>query len=163
MRLNVDFFEIRRHIPPDLLIYYTGPIDRYFDFAEGTLGWRTIDLELESLPVGDFQGAAIMNYADEDAPFTRISEFRHFHPERRYPEDRTVIAREFSRFAKQTDEPYYPIDTAADKAVFKRYQARAAAEPHVRFGGRLGTYKYLDMHQAIAAALKEFERDFPPP
>lgn len=163
VRLGVDFFEIKPHLPPGLKIVYTGPIDRYFDYAEGALGWRTVDLEFEALPVGDFQGTGIMNYADESVPYTRINEFRHFHPERDYPADRTVIAREFSRFATREDEPYYPIDTAADKARFLRYQARAQAETNVHFGGRLGTYRYLDMHQAIGAALKAFERDFDSP
>jgi UDP-galactopyranose mutase len=157
VRLGVDFFSLKPMLRPGLPIVYTGPIDRYFDYAEGRLGWRTIDLEQETLPTGDFQGAAVMNYADEEAPFTRILEFRHFHPERDYPADRTVIAREYSRFAERGDEPYYPIDTAADRATYLRYRARAAAETGVHFGGRLGSYRYWDMHQAIGAALKAFD------
>ncbi|MBR7559737.1 UDP-galactopyranose mutase, partial [Mycobacterium tuberculosis] len=86
---------------------YTGPIDRYFEYAEGHLGWRTIDFQRETLPVGDFQGTAVMTYADEDVPWTRILEFRHFNPERDYQKEKTVIAREFSRFAARGEEPYY--------------------------------------------------------
>ena len=74
---------------------YTGPVDRYFDYAEGrALGWRTLDFETEVLPTGDFQGTSVMNYNDADVPYTRIHEFRHFHPERDYPPDKTVIMRE---------------------------------------------------------------------
>lgn len=98
-----------------------------------------------------------MNYADEDVPFTRILEFRHFNPERNYQNEKTVVVREYSRSAQRKDEPYYPIDTRQDKDVFLRYRARADAEANVHFGGRLGTYRYLDMHQAIGAALKTFD------
>ncbi len=162
VRLGLDFFALKPHLPAKLPIVYTGPIDRYFDYAEGELGWRTIDFEQETLPVGDFQGAAVMNYADESTPFTRILEFRHFNPERNYPKDKTVIVREYSRFATRGDEPYYPIGTPADKAKYLRYKARAGQERDVHFGGRLGTYRYLDMHQAIGAALKAFETSLAP-
>jgi UDP-galactopyranose mutase len=151
--LDADFFDVRGLVPAGTPIVYTGPLDRYFDFADGRLGWRTLDFEQEVLPVGDFQGTAVMNYADLDVPWTRIHEFRHFHPERPYPPDRTVVVREYSRRAGPADEPYYPVNTPADRAVLARYRERAAAEPDVLFGGRLGTYQYLDMHMAIAAAL----------
>jgi UDP-galactopyranose mutase len=135
-------------------VVYTGPLDRYFGFAEGELGWRTLDFELEVKPTGDFQGTPVMNYADEDVPYTRIHEFRHFHPERDYyPGDKTVIMREYSRFAGRGDEPYYPINTAEDRDRLLRYRTMARREDGVLFGGRLGTYKYLDMHMAIASAL----------
>lgn len=155
-RLGIDFFELRPLLPPDLPVVFTGPIDRYFGYAEGVLGWRTVDFETEVVAAGDYQGAAIMNYADEDVPYTRILEFRHFNPERSYQNERTLIAREYSRFAGRTDEPFYPIDSPRDKAILARYKARASGDPNVHFGGRLGTYKYLDMHQAVAAALKAF-------
>jgi UDP-galactopyranose mutase len=161
VRTGVDFADLKPLLRPGLPIVYTGPIDRYFDYAEGELGWRTIDFEWETPAIGDFQGTAVMNYADEDVPFTRILEFRHFYPERDHPGDRTVIAREYSRFATRGDEPYYPIDTEADKARYLRYKARAEAAANVHFGGRLGSYRYWDMHQAIGAALKAIERDIP--
>jgi UDP-galactopyranose mutase len=150
---EVDFFDVRALVPAGVPVVYTGPLDRYFDHVEGRLSWRTLDFEQEVLPVGDFQGTPVMNYADSDVPWTRIHEFRHFHPERRYPADRTVIVREYSRFAEEGDEPYYPVNTPADRALLARYRERAAAEPDVFFGGRLGTYQYLDMHMAIASAL----------
>jgi UDP-galactopyranose mutase len=153
VRLGVDFFEVRDELPAGVPIVYTGPLDQYFGEEEGALAWRTLDFEQEVLPTGDFQGTPVMNYADEDVPYTRIHEFKHFHPERDYPKDRTVIVREYSRFAGPGDEPYYPVNAADDRERLARYRARAAAEPDVYFGGRLGTYAYLDMHMAIAAAL----------
>jgi UDP-galactopyranose mutase len=159
VRVGVDFFTLKQSLRAGLPVIYTGPIDRYFDFNEGELGWRTVDFEQETLAVGDFQGTAVMNYADEDVPFTRILEFRHFNPERQYTDEHTIIVREFSRSAQRDDEPYYPIDTAVDRSTYLRYRARAEAEPNVHFGGRLGTYRYWDMHQAIGAALKAYENE----
>jgi UDP-galactopyranose mutase len=158
--LDRDWFDTRdlfRHIP----VVYTGPIDRYFDYKLGRLGWRTIDLKLETHS-GDFQGCPQMNYADSDVPWTRIVEFKHFAPWRTPKTNATIIGREFSRFANDDDEPYYPINLAADKALYARYRALAEAEPDVLFGGRLGTYRYLDMHQAVGAALNAWQRQVQP-
>ncbi|MDR2453274.1 MAG: UDP-galactopyranose mutase, partial [Bifidobacteriaceae bacterium] len=134
-------------------VLFTGPIDRYFDYQLGELGWRTLDFEWERPEVGDFQGCAVMNYADLEPAWTRIIEFRHFHPERDYPAERTVIAREFSRLAGPGDDPYYPVGTPQDRARLERYRELAAAEAQVWFGGRLGRYQYLDLDMAVAAAL----------
>ncbi|WP_288872948.1 UDP-galactopyranose mutase [uncultured Microbacterium sp.] len=160
VRLSTDFFDEaqplnRAAVVGQVPIVYTGPVDRYFDYTEGELSWRTIDLEEEVLDIGDFQGTSVMNYPDADVPFTRIHEFRHFHPERadRYPKDRTVIMREFSRFAGRDDEPYYPVNTATDRERLLAYRELMAGEKDVHFGGRLGTYQYLDMHMAIGSAL----------
>lgn len=165
VRLNTDWFEVRDQLRaenPDAPVVYTGPLDRYFDYSEGTLGWRTLDFETEVLDTGDFQGTSVMNYNDADVPYTRIHEFRHFHPERadRYPADKTVIMKEYSRFAEAEDEPYYPINTPADRDMLLRYRELAdqeTADRKVYFGGRLGTYQYLDMHMAIASALNMFD------
>ena len=162
---DTDWFDVRdelRAASPDAPVVYTGPLDRYFDYSEGRLGWRTLDFETEVLPTGDFQGTPVMNYNDAEVPYTRIHEFRHFHPERDYTKDATVIMREYSRFAGRDDEPYYPINTDADRAGLLRYRDRANAEPHVLFGGRLGTYKYLDMHMAIGSALSMFDNKIKP-
>ena len=153
VELNCDFFDIRDRLSPEALVIYTGPIDRFYEFRHGMLGWRTLDFELERLPIADFQGAAQVNYADTDVAFTRIHEFKHLHPERPAVPN-TLIMREYSRFAHQTDEPYYPIGRKEDTARFEKYRGMAAKEERVIFGGRLGSYRYLDMHQAIAAALK---------
>ena len=167
VRLDTDWFDVRdalRAESPDAPVVYTGPLDRYFDYAEGRLGWRTLDFEVEVLPTGDFQGTPVMNYNDLDVAYTRIHEFRHFHPERDYPTDKTVIMREYSRFADDDDEPYYPINTESDRALLAAYRARAKAEAtwKVLFGGRLGTYQYLDMHMAIASALNMYDNILAP-
>lgn len=163
VRCNTDWFDVREQLrreSPSAPVVYTGPLDRYFGYAKGRLGWRTLDFELEVLDCGDFQGTPVMNYNDADVPYTRIHEFRHFHPERDYPTDKTVIMREYSRFAESDDEPYYPINTDADRAVLAAYRELARAETAsagVVFGGRLGTYQYLDMHMAIASALTMYD------
>lgn len=157
VHLNVDFFAIRNRIPADCLIIYTGPIDRYFDNRFGRLAWRTLDFEKEVCPVGDFQGTTVMNYADEAIPYTRIHEFRHYHDERSYPDDRTVIYREYSRACDAADEPYYPVNTADDREKMVQYLAAASRENRVVFGGRLGAYQYLDMDKSIAAALATYQ------
>jgi UDP-galactopyranose mutase len=158
VQLKTDFFDVRDEYVGRMPIVYTGPVDAYFGNSAGELSWRTVDLELEVKGTGDFQGTSVMNYADEDIPFTRIHEFRHFHPERdRYPADKTVIVHEYSRFAGAGDEPYYPINTPEDRAKLLRYRELAKSEPRVLFGGRLGTYKYLDMHMAIGSALTMYD------
>ena len=103
-----------------------------------------------------------MNYPDDDVKYTRIHEFRHFHPERDYTKDATVIMREFSRFAEKGDEPYYPVNTAEDRRKLLAYRDLAKGEQSVLFGGRLGTYKYLDMHMAIGSALAMYENKIKP-
>src|SRR4051794_17389649 len=166
VRLDSDFFagepswaeRFKGKVP----IVYTGPVDEYFGNAEGRLSWRTVDLEPEVLDVDDFQGTSVMNYNDADVPYTRIHEFKHFHPERTHLPGKTVIVHEYSRFAEEGDEPYYPVNTAEDRAKLKRYRELAAAEPGVLFGGRLGTYKYLDMHMAIGSALSMFDNRLRP-
>jgi UDP-galactopyranose mutase len=160
VRLDTDFFDVSQpinkkdvvgHVP----VVYTGPVDRYFDYSEGRLGWRTLDFEREVVSTGDFQGCPVMNYPDPEVPYTRIHEFRHFHPERDelHPRDRTVIMREYSRFAEEGDEPYYPVNTPEDRERLLRYRELLKEENRVHFGGRLGTYQYLDMHMAIGSAL----------
>lgn len=157
IRLETDFFDHKSDILGQIPVVYTGPVDRYFDYVEGELGWRTLDFETEVVGTGDFQGTSVMNYADTDIPFTRIHEFRHFHPERDYPTDATVIMREFSRFAGTGDEPYYPINTDEDRRTLLAYRDMAKGESDVVFGGRLGSYKYLDMHMAIGSALSRWD------
>ncbi len=162
VRLGVDFFDVRQAVQAHQLVIYSGPIDRYFDYRLGELTWRTLDFEKEALALDDYQGAAVVNYADEDVPYTRIHEFKHLHPERRYAADRTLICREYARFARRGDEPYYPVNTARDRQLFAAYQRLAAGERNVLFGGRLGSYQYLDMHQAIGAALSDFRKKVMP-
>ncbi|MDQ6642341.1 MAG: UDP-galactopyranose mutase, partial [Actinomycetota bacterium] len=162
VRLNTDFFDVADEFKAKMPIVYTGPVDEYFGNSEGRLSWRTVDLEAEVKHVDDFQGTSVVNYNDQDVPYTRILEFKHFHPERTYLPGKTVIVHEYSRFAEADDEPYYPVNTAEDRATLLKYRERAKAEPTVLFGGRLGTYKYLDMHMAIGSALSMFENKLRP-
>lgn len=163
VRLSTDFFDAEQPVNKGSVVgqvpvVYTGAVDRYFDYSAGELSWRTVDFEREVLGTGDFQGTPVMNYADADVPYTRIHEFRHFHPERdEYPDDKTIIMREFSRFAGRDDEPYYPINTDTDRQALLGYRDLQAGETDVYFGGRLGTYQYLDMHMAIGSALSMFD------
>lgn len=157
--LNTDFFDLRRRLPAGCRIIYTGPVDRYFDHACGTLDWRSLRFEKETFKAGDFQGTAVVNYAEESVPFTRIHEFRHFHEERAYPADRTLLAREYPCECAAGREPYYPVNTAGDREVLARYAARIRADGRLIPGGRLGTYRYLNMDQCVASALEVYERE----
>jgi UDP-galactopyranose mutase len=162
VRLRTNYFDVADEFKGKVPIVYTGPVDEYFGNCEGELSWRTLDFEREVVQTGDFQGTPVMNYPDPEVSFTRIHEFRHFHPERDYPDDKTVVMREFSRFAEKGDEPYYPVNTAEDREKLLKYRKLAEQEPDVLFGGRLGTYKYLDMHMAIGSALTMFENKLKP-
>ena len=165
--LDTDFFDPenplnKAEVVGKVPVVYTGPVDRYFDYSAGDLSWRTVDFEKEVVDTGDYQGCSVMNYGDIDVPFTRIIEFRHFHPERDYQDKKTVIFREFSRFADHGDEPYYPVNTAQDRERLEQYRELMKNEDRVFFGGRLGTYKYLDMHMAIASALTMLDNELAP-
>jgi UDP-galactopyranose mutase len=162
IKTGCDYFDIADQLSPNAVIVYTGPIDAYFRFRLGPLGWRTLDLELERPATGDFQGTTVMNYADTEVKFTRIHEFRHYHPERRHGDEATLIMREYSRVSGRDDEPYYPINTPADKSLYDHYREAGERERRTIFGGRLGTYRYLDMHQAIGAALNSVEHEIVP-
>ncbi len=139
VQLDTDFLDLsqplnKRDVVGQVPVIYTGPVDEYFDNVEGELTWRTLDFEQEVLPTGDFQGCPVMNYAGDDVPYTRIHEFRHFHPEReaQHAKDKTVIMREFSRFAAKGDEPYYPVNTAEDRQRLLAYRDLAKGERGTR-------------------------------
>lgn len=171
VRLETDYFEdpeLQRIKDQGILTIYTGPIDRFYDYQFGELKWRSLDLQKEVLDVDDFQGCPVMNYADLEPKYTRIHEFKHFHPERTNDSayantayapnsGKTVIVREYSKTWTRTDEPYYPVNTTGDRAKLQQYQSLAAKEANVIFGGRLGEYAYYDMDKTIASALAKFE------
>jgi UDP-galactopyranose mutase len=162
VRTDTDFLDVREDYVGKVPVVYTGPVDEYFGHSEGRLSWRTVDLEREVKDVDDFQGTPVVNYNDQEVPFTRILEFKHFHPERTYLPGKTVVVHEYSRFAEEDDEPYYPVNTAEDRAKLLKYRELAKQEPMVLFGGRLGTYKYLDMHMAIGSALSMYDNKLLP-
>ncbi len=157
--LNLDYFQVKDIISKEKLIIYTGPIDKYFNYKFGELTWRTLDFELETHLTNDYQGLSVMNYADLDVNYTRIHEFKHLHPERTYAENKTLIMKEYSRFANTKDEPYYPVNSKSDREKLNKYRELIKQEKNVLFGGRLGSYQYLDMHMAIASALNMYQSE----
>ena len=169
VKLNTDYFEdadIRKLRDEGIMTVYTGPIDKFYDYKFGELKWRSLDLKKEVLNVHDFQGCPVMNYNDLEPKYTRIHEFKHFHPERAadpekwpgYADDynKTVIVKEYSKTWHRGDEPYYPVNTAEDKAILAKYKELAEADKArgIYFGGRLGEYAYYDMDKTFASALK---------
>ncbi|MDR3073397.1 MAG: NAD(P)-binding protein [Deltaproteobacteria bacterium] len=161
LRLGLAYEDIRESLPPDCRVFYSGAVDEFFGYSLGMLNWRSLRFEKETLPLPDFQGAAVINQADEAVPFTRTHEFRHLHPERRHAADATVIVREYPEPFRKGAIPYYPVNTPADRALLLRYQEMARETvPHTVFGGRLGGYRYMDMDATIADALETFERVF---
>jgi UDP-galactopyranose mutase len=131
-------------------IFYSGPLDSWFNFSEGRLGYRTLDFNKE-VHNGDYQGTAVMNYGNEEVPFTRITEHKHFSPWEK--NSKTIIFKEYSRSAGPNDIPYYPIRLVEEKKLLNRYIELAKSEKKVSFIGRLGTYRYLDMDVTIREAL----------
>ncbi|PMC49250.1 UDP-galactopyranose mutase [Gardnerella vaginalis] len=183
--LGVDFFDESQPFNKRALteagvpVVYTGPVDRYFDYALGELKWRTVDFKEVRYEENDHFGCPVMNYSDADVPFTRAIEFKNFNPEREevggdasdeadfvpgksVKAGETVVWQEYSRAATRDDEPYYPVNTEEDKALYARYAELAAAEPNTVFGGRLGTYNYYDMHNVIDMALRAYESQVAP-
>lgn len=131
-------------------VFYSGPLDGYFGYELGRLGYRTLDFE-KFTDTGDYQGCAVMNYGDADVPYTRITEHKHFSPWESH--EGTVCYREFSRACGEDDIPYYPIRLTGEMEMLEAYVGRAKDERGVTFVGRLGTYRYLDMDVTIREAL----------
>lgn len=135
-------------------VVYTGPIDAYFGYRLGALAYRSVRFETETLDMENYQGNAVVNYTDSDTPYTRIIEHKHFEFG---TQPRTVISREYSAEWKVGDEPYYPVNDAANGALYQQYRALAEGEEKVLFGGRLGEYRYYDMDKVIEAALAAWQ------
>ncbi|MCR5831797.1 MAG: UDP-galactopyranose mutase [Lachnospiraceae bacterium] len=155
VRLDVDYLKERKSL--DELadnVIYTGPIDEYYDYRFGELEYRSLRFETETLDVPNYQGVAGMNYTDSDTPYTRVIEHKHF-CFGVGSADKTVITREYSASWKVGDEPYYPVNDKKNSALYEKYRQLAEGEKRVRFGGRLGTYRYMDMDQVIAQALED--------
>lgn len=137
-------------------VYYSGAIDRLFGYRHGELPWRSLRFEIERLGIVDFQGTSVVNYTEHDVPYTRIHEFKHFHPENRgvMQCDETIIMREYPMAWQRGDEPYYPIKSPESDQLYARYLVEAKGVPNLVIGGRLGAYRYYDMDQAMASALE---------
>ena len=163
VRLNIDYLENREEL--DALadkVVYTGPIDAYFDYKLGYLQYRSVRFETETLNLPNFQGNAAVNYTDRETPWTRIIEHKWFE----FGKDtdgneipKTIISREYSSEWKPGDEPYYPVNDEANNALYMKYKKLADKEHKVKFGGRLGEYKYYDMDAVVASALEFCEKE----
>ena len=162
LRLGCDYLEDRSgwDAMADKVIY-TGAIDAFYGFSQGTLEYRSVRFETELLDMPNFQGNAAVNYTDRETPWTRIIEHKWFE----FGKDddgndlpKTVISREFSSAWKPGDEPYYPVNDEKNGALYAKYKELAEKEEKVIFGGRLGEYKYYDMDQVIASALNASEK-----
>lgn len=152
VELNCDFFKDKAHyLATYPKIVFTGMIDEFFDYQLGTLEYRSLHFETEELPVENYQGNAVVNYTDADTPYTRIIEHKHFEFG---TQPTTIITKEYSKEWKKGDEPYYPVNNDVNNQLYSQYKQLATSCPHVIFGGRLGHYRYYDMHQVIAAALQ---------
>jgi UDP-galactopyranose mutase len=153
VKTGIDFLE-NRNIFTALPTVYSGKLDEYFNYSQGSLNWRKLRFETEKIEVNDYQGISVMNYADLTSPFTRIHEFKHLNKFPSKAIGKTIIMREYSDFAKEKDEAYYPVNAYEDRVKLKRYRILTKNEKNIFFGGRLGSYKYLDMHMAIASAME---------
>ena len=156
LKLNLDFFEIKDLISPDTTLIYSGPLDRYYEYKYGKLEWRSLRFEHEIKEVEDYQGTSVMNYPEQNIPFTRIHEARHLHPERSYHPHKSLIIREYS-LMDNGENPYYPINDLRNQRLVKLYRAEADKEKNLIISGRLGDYKYYDMDATIARALEVYE------
>lgn len=160
LKLSTSYESVKSELPEDAIVVYTGLPDRLFECRFGELEWRSLDFEWEVKNVRDWQGTSVMNYADEDVPYTRVHEFKHYHPERKAPFEsgKTVVCREYSKTWKSGDTAYYPVNDERNNALYQRYVDEAAQNGRLVLGGRLGSYRYWDMDKAIANALETFEK-----
>ena len=158
VRLNTDYLADQEALAALAeKVVYTGPVDAYFGFSLGTLEYRAVRFETELLDIPNYQGNAAVNYTDRETPWTRIIEHKWFEFGRDAAGNdlpRTVISREYPSEWQPGDEPYYPVNNEANNSLYQRYAAMAAREENVIFGGRLAEYKYYDMDQVVASALR---------
>lgn len=164
VRLNTDFFDKRDvYMSCAKKIVFTGMIDAYFDYCYGELEYRSLRFETEEMDIENYQGNAVVNYTEYEVPYTRIIEHKHFEfgcqggNEGSNP--RTIITKEYPAAWHRGDEPYYPMNDGKNNELYAKYKALADKEENVIFGGRLGMYKYFDMHNVVAEALNLLKRE----
>lgn len=164
VRLNTDFFDKRdEYMSCAKKIIFTGMIDAYFNYCYGELEYRSLRFETEEMDVENYQGNAVVNYTEYEVPYTRIIEHKHFEfgcqggNEGSNP--RTIITKEYPAAWHRGDEPYYPMNDGKNNELYAKYKALADKEENVIFGGRLGMYKYFDMHNVVAEALNLLKRE----
>ncbi len=157
VRLNEDFFDDRSGYEACAdRIVFTGMLDEFYGYRFGELEYRSLKFETEVLNTDNFQGNAVVNYTEYEIPYTRIIEHKHFEFG---TQDKTVITREFPAKWKKGDEPYYPMNDEKNNKLFEKYRELADREEKVIFGGRLGEYRYYDMHQVVAKALEASKKE----
>jgi UDP-galactopyranose mutase len=156
VKLNTDYFKIKEKIKVKYLTIYTGPIDKFFNYKYGKLGWRSVKFEHKIINVGDFQGNSVINYPDLKFKFTRIHEPKHLHLERNYAKNKTLVIKEYA--LDDNLNPYYPINSPENMRLIKIYKEKAKKIKNVIFGGRLADYAYYDMDMTISAALVKFNK-----
>lgn len=151
LTLNADYFD-NKSVYDELAekIVYTGPIDRFFDYRFGRLGYRSLRFEHELLPIANFQGNAVVNYTDFAIPYTRIIEHKFFE---KNDQEETIVTREYPADFTKTKEPYYPINDEHNTRIYEQYRDQSKDYPNIIFGGRLAEYRYYDMHHVIKSAL----------
>ncbi|WP_087215271.1 UDP-galactopyranose mutase [Enterococcus cecorum] len=158
VEVNVDFFANKeKYLEEFPKIVFTGMIDEFFDYKLGELEYRSLRFETETLDTENYQGNAVVNYTDSETPYTRVIEHKHFEFGK---QDKTIITREYSKTWKKGDEPYYPVNNSKNNDLYAQYRKLAEEQEKVIFGGRLGQYRYYDMHQVIAAALQCVRNEF---
>ena len=158
IRLNCDYFSKRKELETIAnKIVFTGMIDQYYDYCFGELEYRSLRFETEILEGENYQGNAVVNYNEYEIPYTRIIEHKHFEYGK---QEKTVITREYPATWKKGDEPYYPMNDEKNNCLYEKYKALADKENKVIFGGRLGMYKYYDMHHIISEALEMVGKEF---
>lgn len=151
LQLNTDFMEQKEQWLADYeKVIYTGMIDEYYDYCYGELEYRSLAFQHETLETDNFQGNAVVNYIDKTTPYTRIIEHKHFEFG---TQERTIVTKEYPKAWKKGDEPYYPVNNDQNQQTFQQYKQLADQDEQVIFGGRLGMYRYFDMHQVIDEAL----------
>lgn len=163
VKLGIDYLSDKKNFNSytDKIIY-SGTIDSYFEYCFGELEYRSLRFETETIPEQNYQGNAVVNYTDASTPYTRIIEHKHFEPENEIGlnSDKTIITKEYPADWKIGEEPYYPLNNDRNSRLYAKYKILAQNEPNVVFGGRLGMYKYFDMDDTIAEALRLSETLF---
>lgn len=158
IRLNCNYFSNRKELETIAnKIVFTGMIDQYYDYCFGELEYRSLRFETEILESENYQGNAVVNYNEYEIPYSRIIEHKHFEYGK---QEKTVITREYPATWKKGDEPYYPMNDEKNNCLYEKYKALADKENKVIFGGRLGMYKYYDMHHIISEALEMVGKEF---
>lgn len=159
VKLNTDYYEIKNFLPENCKIIFTGMLDKFFGYKYGELKWRSLKFKWKRYNLRDFQGNAAMNFSDLDIPYTRIHEFKHYHPERKkvFESSKTIVCFEYPAGYKNGEEPFYPVNDEKNNYLHSKYLNEASKNKNIIVGGRLGAYRYWDMDKTIADSLNTFD------